>query len=406
MDPTQSTDRAVLFTGLVRNEPLFLAFLAAFEALPAAQQVPLYFSTWRSELDRYPEVQAALSRINAVVIEQKEPDLVLPGHTLHQMATLDMGLSVIGPGVFVFKSRPDFAHLESYLAFLDLSPLPVAPGRAVYPGQRCRFHVLSCFPSQPLYINDITFAGCSDDLRLLADCPLMLLLRHRRVAPEQMIWGGAVLHRDGVLDAYFRANVGLIFDNEALFDANRRILLDAELYPRALAAYFDLLDTSFADLNRGQPRFSDLAGTVTLEDSLWRPMDLPGLSFHPSARINTLHSLDFASAVRQRLFRPSPLLDAVCAAWEARPRSLQGRREGDRSALAQAASLGEATRAIGFPGHKVPVGNGRWWGVDAAPPDWRQVGARTPQVAELEAQVNQMRRTIDTLASQLPGRGA
>lgn len=390
--------KATLFTGLVRNEPLFLNFLNAYADLPVDQRSPLFFSTWFGELDRYPEVRAALRRVGAQVIEQHEPNLILPGHALHQMATIDLGLTVIGPDVFVYKSRPDFANIEAYKKFIAIEPMPPKKNGLAYPGQQLKFYVLALFPSQPFYINDITFAGLSNDLKQLADWSFVASVRYRRVAPEQCIWGGAAVPRVGAYDAFFRANVGLIFGNPDLFESNRKILLESPLYAQVLALFYELIENAFGNLDTHMPSFIEHAPSMTLEQFLWDPTDLACMGHHAQAHVNTISSMDFAVAVRNGLFQPSPLLDAVSAARSDLGKAAATSAADYAQALSLARDIGEATALIGIGGHKLPLGEAQALQVHAMAPDWRQAGERTSRVAELEAEVNMLRRTIDGLS--------
>jgi len=398
-------NKAILFSGLIRNERLFLEFLSAYKKIPQDQKHPLYFSTWVGELDPFPAVREALHIVNAHLIEQPEPNIILPGHALHQMASLDLGLTVIGPDCFVYKTRPDFANINSYLKFLEIIPSPARSSGVVYPGQRFKIYIHGYFPSQPMYINDIVFAGVSDDIRALTSWSAISSVKYLRVAPEQIIWGGAIIPRSVYLDAFFRSNAGLIFDNKDLVERQRQILLNSTLYTKVLAFYFDILDGAFANLDPHIQSFFDFSDQLTLEQCLWEPTeDIPCMGHHINAHVNTLQSVDFVRAVKGKLLRPSPLLDAVAGAMESIPSvDTVSNTEISKSALGCSRDIGIANASIGLHGYKVPSGDSHLMRVGGSSPEWRQVGARTERVAELEQEVNQLRRTVERLMIQIKG---
>jgi hypothetical protein len=394
--------RAVLFTGLVRNAPLFLRFINAYALLPEREGCPLYYSTWIGELDRHPEVRRALINVGAVIVEQPEPDLVLPGHTLHQMLSLDLGLSVIGQDVFVYKSRPDFADIDSFKKFLGLVPRAPRQGSLAFPGQKHRFCVLAYFASQPMYINDIVFAGNSSDLRNLSAWPFSATFKYLRTAPEQIIWGGSFIPRNVILDAYFRSNVGLVFGNAELFEASREVLLGSTLYAYSLAVYFELLSASFDPLDAGYPAIPECPSAITLEQLLWDR--LPGfhwIDHHLEARVNSVHSTGVAEVVLNGTLADSPLGRAVFDALMQIRSGPEPFFSGYGRGLTEAHELGRNAAQVGLHGFKIPRPYQEALRLEGARAEWRPLGERTARVAELEAEVNQMRRTIESLMSRV-----
>jgi hypothetical protein len=390
--------RAILFTGLVRDEPRFLRFIADYAALPVEARCPFYFSTWIGEVQKYPAVKQALTECGAVILEQPEPDVVLPGHALHQMVSLDLGLSVIGPDVFVYKSRPDFASFDSFRKYLGQVARPVRQGGLSFPGQRHRFHVLAFFASQPMYINDIVFAGDSSDLRHLSAWSLASSFRYLRVAPEQIIWGGAFIPLVPSLDAFFRANIGLIFGNRELFEASRDVLVASPLYARALASYFELLSCSFDRLDPDYPALDVSVSGLTLDQMLWEPLpDNRCLGHHVQAHVNTVHAVDVADVLMAGGFVESPLGNRVIAEL----RQLRSGAAEGASYLDEALELGRASVQSGIHGFKLPTPYEGAQRLHGARAEWRPLGERTDRVVELETQINHMRRTIESLMAQV-----
>lgn len=400
---SEITKRAILYTGLVRDEPKFLRFISEYQALPVRERVPFYYSTWIGELDRYPAVKQALKQIGAIVIEQPEVELILPGHALHQMSSLDLGLSVIGPGVFVYKSRPDFASLNTYRSFLQIQPRPPGDSRICYPGQRARFYVHGYFASQPFYVFDIVFAGDSQDLKYLSSWPASAIFRYLRTAPEQMIWGGALISAHPVFDAYFRSNVGLVFNNPELSRRSHSALLASPLYYKALAWSFLLMSSAFDRFEPGPEFAGDVAG-ATLEQLLWDPLpSVRATGHHAPARVNAWYVTDVLPLVEGDLLAPSELLAAVSQCMEEIAEDPRAWLDSYEMGMLDSRLMGQRAAVAGVQGFKAPQPYPGGFRVNGAQADWRPLGERNSHVAALEAEVNQLRRMIDRSNRHLQG---
>jgi hypothetical protein len=303
--------RAVVITGLIRDPGWFGAYLEGIIRL-GRPDLRIILSTWTGELQRYPAIAALLARLGAEICEQPQPDLRLPGHMLHQVMALDLGLSRLDDDVFTLKTRPDICGVMDVHEFLELDPQPAPPGRLAPPFGH-RVHVVGMFGAHPLYINDILYAGMAGDLRRLCLLPFSFGLKYPRLAPEQWLWATAFAPGNPVLDAYLPVNPGLIFD-DPIRQAELRAVLSADpLFARAIAVSTILMRDSLAYLHPDPQRASTTAACAahTLEALFWQPLPLPPLDHHPRAIENTWLSAGLIDAVHDGIHAPSPLGDRV-----------------------------------------------------------------------------------------------
>lgn len=395
------TQRVVVFTGLVRNEAKFLEFLNAYDKDAPEGRPPLYFSTWKGELEKYPVVKDSLNRLGATILEQRQPDLVLPGHVLHQLVALDLPLSVIDSDTFVYKSRPDFADFAAYRSFRESVPEPVLDGRFGNIAPRNKFQIVGFFAAHPLYINDITYCGVARDLYKITSLPFTAMTRYNRIAPEQLIWGGALLNRIRVLDRYFRSNVGLIFDDEPKTLAHIDILKKSTCYAHALATYFTILNALFSDLHSTHRSPSEDVVDCTLEEFLWRPVNDPRVVMHPTAFTNSVKEIGLISRILAGKFRNSSFGDLFLKALSDQ-NSLEYPEdymtdEIERSALAYE----DAVKELNIGGGKGIRYKAGKFQLEGAPPKWIQEQTGTPLTQALETEVNYLRRVNNELQERL-----
>jgi hypothetical protein len=381
--------RALVICGLIRDPVRFAAYLDGVLRL-ARPDLRVIFSSWIGELDRYPDIAARLAALGAEIFEQSQPDLKLPGHILHQVMTLDLGLSLLDDDVFVLKVRPDICGVADVQEFMALQPEPAGTGRLASPFGH-RVNVVGMFGAHPLYINDIIFAGMAGDLRRLCLLPFAFGLKYPRLAPEQWLWATALAGGNPVLDAYLSVNPGPIFDNDRANAAVRAVLAESPLFARVLAVNAILVRDSLAffhpDPQRGAV-VAECAGYM-LDALLWDRLPVAGLEHHPTACINTLLSAGVIDAVHDGLYRPSRLGDRVqqALARYGEPGGAVAMQH-DRAQLAiEAAALAAALAVTG---------------IDArGPTPWRQAETGARASAELEAEVNHLRRTIDQLQARI-----
>jgi hypothetical protein len=394
-------ERAVLFTGLVRNEDKFLDFLNLFEKSSLENRPPIYFSTWVGEVAKYPAISEKLKNLGAVILEQKQPDLVLPGHVLHQVAALDFALSIIGRDVFVYKSRPDFVDFGTYKSFMALEPIPVLEKYFEEIAPTNKIHVLGFFAAHPFYINDITYCGVARDLLRITDLPFTAMSRYHRVAPEQLIWGGSAMGRVRIFDRYFRSNTGLIFDDETKVRANIEILKKSACYVYALAAYFMILDAHFAALHLVSDSDVEFLKEISLDDLLWGRVDNPSIVLHPTAYTNSVRRVGLVKNILAGEFKNSPFgerfLEAIDVLQSAERASDYLTDEIENSALA----YGDAVKEIGIHGSKAICRRQEKLILEGAGPGWNQQQTGTPLTEKLEGEVNYLRRVNNDLQERL-----
>lgn len=385
--------KAVLFTGLVRDEEKFLRFLRAFAQGPHATQVPLYVSTWEGELEKYTRTQDMLRSLGAVVFEQVPPDLVIPGHMVHQLVSWDLPLTRIDPDTFLYKSRPDFAHYPSFEKFMGYTPRPLDGGM----GQSFRYLVAGLFLSQPFYIGDITFAGAVEDLRRLTRLAFVDLVRYSRLAPEQLAWAPQFVRPGSVLDTHFRVNLGLIFNEPAKSRANIAWLKMSQTYAAALAFYFDAIATRFDFFDDADaPDVREAMQALSAEDILWRNLESPYLCHHGNCEANRVNVAAYVRGLLEGCHAPSAfgeLLREFTADPARAPASEAVAREAEHYA-----AFGR--NALGVDGAKAVTETAGGYRVRAAA-DWRQTSLGLSATAHLEAENNHLRRTLGGMEAEL-----
>lgn len=394
--------RVVLFTGLIRNEEKFLKFLNAYEKEELLDRPQLFFSSWVGELEKYPLVQDSLTRLGAVILEQQQPDLILPGHTLHQLMALDFPLGIIDPGSFVYKSRPDFADFATYKAFRMKEPEPVSDGRFRCIAPRYKFQILGFFAAHPFYINDITYCGVARDLFQLINLPFTAITRYNRIAPEQLIWGGSVLHQIRVMDRYFRSNIGLIFDDEQKTNFNNNILKTSACYAYAMASYFIVLNSHFSSLESMPPDRSEDAMGCTLEEFLWRPQKDPRIVLHPTAFNNSVKDVALIPKFLEGKFKSSAFgdlfLEALLTLNSLELPEDYMNAEIERSGL----DYEDAVKSLHIDcGKGIRKAAGKFLLEGVPRPKWNQAQTGTPLTQALEREVNQLRRANNELQEKL-----
>eukprot|EP01037_Dinobryon_pediforme_P001344 gene1344-1361_t len=368
-------------------------------------ELRIILSTWTGELQRYPGIAAQLARLGAEICEQPPPDLRLPGHMLHQVMALDLGLSRLDDDVFTLKTRPDICGVMDVHEFLDLQPEPALPGRLAAPFGH-RVHVVGMFGAHPLYINDILYAGMAGDLRRLCLLPFSPGLRYPRLAPEQWLWATVFAPGNPVLAAYLAVNPGLIFDDAARQAELRAVLSADPLFARAIAVSVILMRDSLAFLHPDPDSAARKAACAghTLETLLWQSVPGPSLDHHATAATNTWLSAALVDAVHDGHHAASPLGARVRDAI-VRYGGTAGRAalQADRAMLdEEAACLADSLRqrvGIGDLRNPLKAASGCRVTRDGSP--W-EVTRAPGGPADLQAEeINHLRRVVDRLQSQL-----
>jgi hypothetical protein len=390
--------KAILICGLVRDPFRFSLFLEAYEKMSDAKKIPVYYSTWAKEVDKYPKVKELLKRNNVILLEQDEINLILPGHALHQIVTLDFGLSLIDESAFVLKTRPDFLSIEDYLQFLEINPEKPEKCDWTYPNQKTKYYIKCFCPSQPLYINDITFAGNCQDLKKLLLCSLLAICKYNRLAPEQIIWGGSLLSEVPVFDWFFKSNIGLIFSNNQLNIQHREILVESEIYAAVLAYYFLLLQNAFSPTAKYEMTSEECLHDLTLEEIFWSPQANRFMfQYNHSALVNSFTITNLADFILHDLLRPSEFCTKVKKYLKCFSTNPQQKIHQYFDIKKVMKEFGEKNEKIGLAGSKAPFQTTDSFKIRGSIPEWKIKEQSSRGIDEFESEINMLRRTIDKL---------
>jgi hypothetical protein len=397
--------RAVVITGLIRDAAWFGGYLQGIIRL-GRPDLRIILSTWTGELARYPEIAALLAQLGAEICEQPQPDLRLPGHMLHQVMALDLGLSLLDDDVFTLKTRPDICGVMDVHEFLELEPVAARPGRLAAPFGH-RVHVVGMFGAHPLYINDILYAGMAGDLRRLCLLPFAFGLKFPRLAPEQWLWATAFAPGNPVLSAYLSVNPGLIYDDAARQAELRAVLSADPLFARALAVSAILMHDSLAFLHPDPNRTGVTAACAghTLEALLWQNLPDLALDHHPRAIENTWLSAGLIDAVHDGHYAESALGERVrhaiaCYGGGNGRAAMQADR---RQISAEAACLAAVLHdRIGLTDIRHPMDKTIHREVTCETSPWQTIAPARGHTERAE-EINHLRRVVDQLQSKLAG---
>ncbi len=400
--------RAIVCTGLVRNPEKFNAFLDVIASLDASSRgnLTLVFSTWVNELNAYPEIRARLKALNCIVIEQGQPDLTLPGHVLHQLASIGAAAELLDDSTFVLKFRPDIGHVHDVELFFRSLPEPVSETSPLTSLVTHRFQHRGAFGAQPLYVNDVTYCAIAADLRKLTKLPFSFLVNYVRVAPEQLYWGAPFISDLPVLDAFFRVNFGLIFNNIDQSTALWSVLIESPLYARALAVHTMIMRDYFVyfDQDAKEDDVRLFLANCTLEDILWHTNSGPCTRHHPTAHTNYFHSnciWRFLAEGRFKMSKFGALYLGALAEYH-RPDALAF-MQGQRTMLhTEAAELGDRLQKA------LPTGPLRQirrsedgYLIQSRQYEWSLARGDTNHLRNLEQTNNALRRQIDQLVRRI-----
>ena len=394
-------NKALVITGLIRNKELFKTFINCLGKLPESNKIPLYYSTWEQEAEQHSELISAFRKIGGKIILQKEVDLKLVGHALHQMVSLDAALSVVAPETFLLKMRPDFCDISVINEFLKLKPVAPNNNTFCYPRQKYKFYILNYFPSQPFFVGDISFAGNREDMLNLTSYPFSAVFKYNQIMPEQMIWGGSLIQFLPILDALFRCNIGFIFSNSQLSQKYNKILFNSELYAHSLALYFLFLDSAFEVIYKTPRLENEDVKNLALETLFTNP-SCNRISVHhlPNCQANRISQLGLSKLLKNGAFIDTKLSKTVQAAILNYSKGLSPFNI-CFNVLDQARELGLHAAAIGLSGSKVPMIHDLDLRISGNPPAWESMGKKDSYMIKLEAEINTMRRMIDELNQKL-----
>ena len=177
----------------------------------------------------------------------------------------------------------------------------------------------------------------------------------------------------------------------------------SQIYLKAFAAHVYLVTELFANLRR-RPDFEETSQQCeqfTLEEILWGDINLPWAHFHASSLTTHIHDINVAHALILGRFRKSIFGDQFHSAVEQiqmdDPEFFHSRAEID-SLISDSNEIAHAFESkTDIKGFKTIRGVGRRLSITGVKPNWQIVGTRTQRDAELEEEVNRLRRTIDSL---------
>lgn len=396
--------RAIVCTGLIRNPEKFNAFLDAIASLDASARADLtvLFSTWVNELDAYPEIRQRFRALSCIIIEQGAPDLTLSGHALHQLTSLGSAIDLLDDETFVLKFRPDIGQVRDVGIFFRSQPVPVSEASPFASLVRYRFQYRGAFGAHPLYINDVTYCGMASDIRQLVNLPFSFLVKFAGLAAEQLYWGAPFTSKLAVLEAYFRVNVGLIFNNIENSESLRRMLVQSPVYARALAVHVMMMRDCFVyfDAEENEDAFLRSLANHTLEEILWHPNLGESIRYHPAAHTNYFHSPGIWQVVAKGRFKMSPFGDLFLSAMAAYDRAdgLAVMNAQRMMLLGEAADLGDRLQAA------LPTGPLRQirrsedgYRIQSRQPEWSLVRGNSDHIDRMENENHTLRRHIDQL---------
>ncbi len=237
----------ILFTGLVRNENLFINKLEkALELRKSGLIKKVVFSTWIGEASKYPIVYDYIKKNDIVLIESTEPNVKSPGYILHQMKTLYHGLSFFNNNEFVYKMRPDLGpfnieNVKEVITNINLDIEDKIKDKVLIN----KIVVDGGFIMHPFYINDIQFYGLNEDLKKLINFDLKYEVIYNDISPEQYFYISPFIDYFPKLKMFFSINQGLMHGNEDLARKYFYYFLESNHHLEALSNYIYILDKYF-----------------------------------------------------------------------------------------------------------------------------------------------------------------
>lgn len=239
--------KIILFTGLIRNEELFLEKLIKAANLKSANIIDdVVFSTWEGEIQKYERVKNFFTENNFKLIESSQPNLKLQGHVFHQMKTLSYGLDFCGHDCYVYKMRPDLGSFDNNIAdILDgnyNSEVDLSGGWPRLFNER--IVIESALAFHPFYINDIQFYGEVNDLKKLVNFDLFFEVHYSKLAPEQFFYFKN-FHDVGNFRHYFKINQGIHHDDDSKNVVHSSLVFRDPFLMQLIASYWVILAKYF-----------------------------------------------------------------------------------------------------------------------------------------------------------------
>ncbi|HLD97885.1 MAG TPA: hypothetical protein VI815_01010 [Candidatus Nanoarchaeia archaeon] len=162
----------ILFCGLIRTVDLFKKSLQDLSELKKQGLVNnIYFSTWKGEPQKNPEIHQLMKDMNVIIMESEEPAVGGEGNIWKQMKALDVGLGNIKGNNFILKTRSDvYIHpdfLKKIITSKDLFEITEdLPNGNIF---KAKVWVPWFEITRPFYMADECFYGLKNDLKLLVN---------------------------------------------------------------------------------------------------------------------------------------------------------------------------------------------------------------------------------------------
>ena len=308
--------------GLVRDPAAAMhqaEWLARFRAEGLIQGVVV--STWAGELDRYPEVRQAFAALDAVVVTSLEPALKTPGYVLHQSKAILLGLQACPADAMVLKMRFDLGHLGDALRPVLSGERLAAQERRARPSLFSRPVLAhSGLMFWPLFLNDIFYYGARADVAKIGGYDIDSEIFFNDLGAEQYFHLPPFARKYPTLSLFARIQKGL---EAGVAPSNRvytDILLDSDFWYRVWAIYARILLEDYYvgltdEIHALSPEVLDAYGRFTLGELSDVGERLPFLRSGAIAGTLEVHSVTWAMAAVQGLFKPDAALERFQAAY-------------------------------------------------------------------------------------------
>ncbi len=285
----------IVFTGLIRNEKLFIQKLNTAKKLKDCKLLDgIVFSTWIGEIRKYPKIKKLLKELDVLIVELSEPNLQMQGHIIHQMKSLYYGLLACPEQSYVYKTRPDIAEFDNVLLKKLFSrnyerKVNTLDGWPTIFKERIVVH--SGFFMYPFYINDISFFGLKDDIKKLVHFDISFDVLYNNIAPEQYFFAKPFIEFFPIFEEYFSVNQGIMQDEKltkeyiTYYKKSDFLLKVLSTYLLILKQYFTIISFNnfsqnptpsnfsyedFFDANvPGLEKRKQVAGSIFFNNEIW-----------------------------------------------------------------------------------------------------------------------------------------
>ncbi|WP_282177111.1 hypothetical protein [Vibrio nereis] len=237
----------ILFTGLIRDESLFLSKLELSLKLKSEGLIgSVIFSTWIGEVNKYPKVHSFIKRNSIVLVENQEPNIKTTGYIMHQMKSLYFGMKFIPEKDFLYKMRPDLGSFNIDLVrdiLKNKSRLLInANQENIF---RSKVVIDGGFLTHPFYMNDIQFFGAREDIQKMVNFDMKYEVVYNDVSPEQYFYIAPFIEKFDIFKTFFSMNQGLMHGDEIREKKYLDFFFNSDLHIDVLSNYIYILSEYF-----------------------------------------------------------------------------------------------------------------------------------------------------------------